>query len=153
MVDYCLSCKELTSLQSCKRSLQIPDRLLELYKESTWSPSGVHQDSWGSVSYSNLATSITTSLVAYIHMTTIDAALAGTTSKMNTTAATGITTNTVSRDMNMYTTDVTTPMPSTKVRHGYTMGQDFPHHTHICMVSWQCLMKPTYINYKKYYYH
>ena len=57
VVDYCLSCKEFTALQSCqkKNCLQNPDRLLmdswwspgkvlELYQESTWGPPGVHQE-------------------------------------------------------------------------------------------------------------
>src|SRR5882762_12034577 len=87
VVDYCLSCKELTALQSCKNinslyktlrySWKTPEGLqgasLEslwtpsiLQMESTWSPpgvylesirspdtvSGVHQDPWGSVTYS-----------------------------------------------------------------------------------------------------
>ena len=40
-----------------------------------------------------------------------------------------------------------------RVWHRYTMGQDFPHCTHICVGSWQCLTKLTYINYKNYYYY
>src|SRR6202011_3444105 len=41
VVDYCLSCKQLTALQSCKKklSLQNPDRLL---MDSWWTPYGLH---------------------------------------------------------------------------------------------------------------
>ena len=52
VVDY-LTCKELTALQSCRKKkvgkilirllidyTRSPDKLLELYEESTWSPSG-----------------------------------------------------------------------------------------------------------------
>ena len=50
VVDYWLSCKELTTLQSCrKKSLQNPDKtpgtVWGVHLESIRSPSGVHQES------------------------------------------------------------------------------------------------------------
>ena len=59
VVDYHLSCKELTALQSCKKivskkSWWTPDGVHILIMESIWILSGVHQDVWGSVIYSNI---------------------------------------------------------------------------------------------------
>jgi hypothetical protein len=47
VVDYCLSCKELTALQSCKNiySLQNPDGLLVESTYLSWSQSGFYQES------------------------------------------------------------------------------------------------------------